>query len=528
MGFMKNYIVKAQLGLLIFFAQSQVFARPASRLLPALIEHSHTTLSVAQGDTLNLSVVVEGRQVLLRWVKDHKTLCKKVTCSFDTTDWSLGRHRLVALAYNSHGSRAVAFRVRVLAREDGQAVETKTPKMKPAEKPEVLRADDLYVRSFLGIGYSFHNRKVQVVGQYPRLLTWDEKLKSHNKGVIQFGRRRQEEHFVLPQSSVALAKSDSGRKVIQLLDGDIRSRQLEASEPTWTILVDDWLQLDTDSKGDVIVMRSGDRVRVSVLRGYARVYYRLAESGTLEEGKSSVVPPGSQIEFRNGRKPNRYERLDYRSIRRRFHRSSPQYIRSTKQQRKGSFISPSIRENSQQPVKEATAKARALVETQDYLLAIEQLLPLYKRGKNNFELNMLLGDAYYGLSLLKQANRYYRQASELEENSPEVAFAIALLHMESRNWPKMIAWLDKADDLNHPNWQALHYYRGVATFNLEELPEARSNFRYSLWEVRNRDMDVSARKFLTRIRDDRPYGAVGRAWVGYDSNIFRVKTESEH
>src|SRR5690606_3711829 len=133
-----------------------------------------------------------------------------------------------------------------------------------------------------------------------------------------FGRKKREEHFLLGAGVLQLLTTKSGRRVLQLANGNLRSRQLASESPGWSVLIDQSFQIDTDPDGDIIVSRGGDeeseRFSVTVLRGTARLMLLGDAKDAGAQERTINVPAGVRVMFGSRGQASYFMRPNYRQI----------------------------------------------------------------------------------------------------------------------------------------------------------------------------------------------------------------------
>lgn len=502
--------------------------------LPDLQSHSKANVSLYQGDEVELSVKAQGEDLHYRWVRNYETICRKPTCQFNSGKWGVGTQNIVVVIYNEFGSRSVRFKVKVLARPLDAEVEMVKPDMIPAENIDTLTSDDLYVIAMKGIGYVYRNREVKIIGRVPRRLIWEQKIKSHTKGRLRFGKRHHEEHIITEGSEAELLNSEEGLRIIRLLRGALRSRQLAESQPRWSISLGDWLQIDTDQNGDVIVVNQslGGKKKAYIinLRGYARIIRKDDDSNDeMMKGKSFVLPPASFVTVYGKKDPKRYEWIRSKLARDYIAKTSPQYFLSGMKFRyRGDYISKSFPDLQKKAVEELRDLAEQAVQGNDFLLALEYLLASHDRLEDDKRVHhLLMARAYRHLGLFSTANRFYKKVIAEDVEDPQPYYEVAQMYLVARHWKKALHYLEKAQDNDFQNLQKLHYYLGVVKYNLGHRLAARNDFIYSIRHASNIEMERSAKGFLFRLDDEKFFGADGTLALGIDSNVYRLSEDVE-
>ena len=497
---------------------------------PRVLAHSEIRASIFQGDKLTLQTKVTGDSLVYRWIRDYRTICRKDTCTFSTEKWGIGNQVITAVIYNRLESRTINFFVKVLARPDDQEPKDVIPKLVKPKETEKINKGDFSVSALFGIGYSNVGRKIKVISKLPASLRWNEKLRSHVKGLLAFGIKGTEEHLLMPKSLVELAETDSGRRIINIQRGEVRSRQLNGKESNWSILSDDWIQVDGDENADIIVQRknkSGTKVAVYVLRGNARVYYtkKVGDKGDNSVlGESITIPSGSQVRFIRGKSPSRLYAPNSQTLVDIFSQSTPQYIpviEGKKRKKPSAFITENIRSKRDQPLKSAILTSKKLLQERDYILVIENLLPLVDKAKSNYEYSLLLAKAYRDLGIFNPSIAFFNHAKAIEPNNPAASYELGVLYMSARRWELAAEELTHALELGYTSNQLIQYYLGVAHFNMDQKLEARNYFKRSLWEPENEDIEISSRKFMQLLKGQQKFGATLSLGFGKDSNVYR-------
>lgn len=185
------------------------------------------------------------------------------------------------------------------------------------------------------------------------------------------------------------------------------------------------------------------------------------------------------------------------------------------------FLSPNIEAHKGKGLSETMIDADKLLKQEDYLMALENLLPVYEKAAGNFLYNIAVADAYRGLHLFKPAMHFYNAASAANRNSGLPDFEMGLLFIAQKKWADAEASFKSAKDKGYANKQMLNYYLGVSQYNQGDALGAEIAFKASLWESKNSDLKESAQAFLQGLGDDNAVGAIGTAGIGYDSNPYR-------
>jgi tetratricopeptide (TPR) repeat protein len=479
--------------------------------LPKIVGHSDLEFGVYKGDQLTVEVETEGNKVEVKWLTGNETICRSSVCEIDTAGWSLGTHKLTLVVLNDKGSLSLRYSIKLLE----APVAYKPGKVKPrrvdaGEGIERTESDDLIVRTVEGRGFSYNRRKLQVIGNLARALEWQEKLKTQAGSALWFGRGGAESHVLGAETAVYLAKGGSGRRAIVLQSGVLRSRQLDGQAPRWSILAGDWLQIDADSLGDVLVIKKAadeDKLTVVVLRGAVRVFHKRPDSTTddTDVGDSPVagavryLPQGVVATFAKENAEGSEPTLPLaKTVAKHIKMSTPFYARG--QRAGGEHVQQTLlRDKTPEDFAAALALAEESNAARDFVTTIEALAPYQGDVKKSFKGAMLLGHAYRGIFLHEDAFHFYKAAAKLKPEAPEPPFAMGVMYLGDRNWKKAASHLERAEDNDHPDEQLLQYYLGVARHRLGERLAADSHFEYALWAGGRPEVDESARAFRQTI-----------------------------
>ena len=494
--------------------------------LPQIVSYSKSEVAVVQGDKVVLEVKASGDNVAVKWVRNDDILCETFRCAFDTTSWGLGDQKVILIVFNPLGSQFVRYAIKVIGRKPESPVSNVHPPLVAKQDHiETVKAEDLVVQIVSGIGYSYNRSKVQVIGNSPRTLSWKERLRTHPEGVLKFGRESVEEHLLLKESIVSLVVSPTGRRGVLLLKGKIRSRQLDEREPAWSLIVSDYAQIDTDSKGDVILEQdelSRGRYILTVLRGNARVVHTATDATGKETGrKIVVVPAGSAVAFRRTVTPDELLAPDPKSIGETVALSTPQWAKGP--------VQPSLVASKSfhgdlaklgRSMDEALAKDDAPV-------SLELGLNAGARAASNFAVAYGLGRAYARVFMYKQATSWLETAQRLQKDNPGPAFELGLIRLRLQDFEKAVSAFDDADSDHYPDSQMVDYYTGLAKFRLGRKLSARNAFTRAMWSDDHPVLTDSAKDFVDAIRLERPFVMHFYGGGGTDNNPFRLSGNTD-
>jgi tetratricopeptide (TPR) repeat protein len=294
-------------------------------------------------------------------------------------------------------------------------------------------------------------------------------------------------------------------------------------------LVGDWLQVDSDNYGDVIVQtkKDSDVAYVTVLRGHARVYQGVddKESGGGMSGRAVSVAAGVQVEVKKGdTEPIKLVQPKASSIGKVVLWTSP-YLKPNEKMGDDRTETPLIGKKAPKKYKAALALAEQALAANDPLLAIEALKPFEKKMK--YRGNIALGRAYMGAFLYKQAFGFLKKARKQNDDLTEAHFLTGYLYLSEGRWSKAIQYLEDVDPIDKEQEQLVEYYLGVANYYLGSKISARNHFEYSRWAKVNEGVEASAQEFLKDVDSGGWLDLRFFAGAAFDSNILRASDDTQ-
>ncbi len=508
-------------------AHAQTDKPTTNAALPIIKAHSQLEFAVYKGDALTVEVQAEGEGIEAKWVRTRDTFCRALICEIDTSDWSLGTHKVVFVVFNGKGSLFLRYKVRVLASPAGR----KPGRVKPelvttagSTSIETVADSDMVVRTMTGRGYSYHRRKVQVVGPTPRNLEWAEKLRTQEGSALQFGRNGSDWHAIGPKSAVYLLATEGGRRAIVLKSGSVRSRQVQAAAPRWSIVVEDGgLQVDTDEYGDVLVTRNKDQsATVTVLRGHARVVMRGKDEKSVGSGATTMtLPHGSEATFKAGENfapPVLLPRA--KRVGKLVGQTSPEYApgRKIAAEHPGASL---LGGKLPKKLSDAVSLANDAIARDDFFVAIEALQLFEADVLKDADASLAYGTALRGVFLYDAAAKYLEEAAKLAEADPRAPFQLGLMYLAAGEFDRAIEQFGVAEDRDYPGTQELDYYLGVAEYRKASPIAAKSHFTYALWHPDDEQRTESARDFYQRLHQDGWLDLRFGLKLLYDTNVLR-------
>ncbi len=528
--------------------------------LPQISQHSTTFVEAMQGDTVVLQVDASGPGLSYRWATKGGVICKTILCHIKTADMEPGNHVVVALVYNRGGSRHVKFQLRIKGHDDPtiepQRIE---PEMVAFETVDpVQEEDDLYAYAREKGAFAYRQNKVERLGKAQRRLDWDEKLTA-TQGLVAFGKKRDEEHYLMLSGKVALESLDNGRRQIRLEKGVLRSRQLNAADPFWDILHGEWLHLRGDEHIDMIIKveREGRRemVRLYVLRGKLDVRWKSPnwpkgappfERWGHELGADSVVVkekdddgrtwyrwqllPGTHLDlYQDQDQVMQAERIRPGVTQGVIERTTPQFLVRVKEndplddKEASTHLRPVDKPDS---VDDALALADRAMTTQDYFLALEYLIPWRNSKTQQAKVHLLMGRAYLNLGFYSYAEVWLRRATEAKGTRDYGSYYLGMTYYEQEKWDEAFEALDLSDDPAAMR-QRRFLYKGIAAHRAQSNGEARIALMQSLWHDGEEEIHDQAKNVWADVEPHRRQWLHLRVAAAQDDNIFRVHRDDE-
>ena len=534
-------------------------ALPTDPAFPHLLRYSRTEIVASRGRTLRLAVEPMDPALQIRWLHDEVIVCEGVTCELATKPWEEGTHSILLMAYNRNAVFYREYHVQITPRLYPTAKEPVIPESMVAEDfgDYLDLKDDYFVRGRAGQGFLHHDRFTDPIDPVPRLINWNEGFHTDVEGLVVLGRGSKDQHFLLPQSHCLTYIAGTFRRVIDLKEGAIRSRDFTTEgRPSFVLAMEDWLEVLAEPGADVILQRSnneklGPSARVTVVRGQATVIHRL-KTGTapgtdrvrerasreqdvllatkreavllLSAGTSvTVTPELTQAAVPDTPVADTVERI--------ISLTTPEYLPKTSQPARatepgrialpGGFLAllgPDARPATPQDAIDASQK---YLVARDPLAALEVLLPFYGEIAQQPTVALAFAKAYRRIFLLAPARDSLIVARTKEESveALEESALAALLDGDmggARKWLK--AWRKLAPERS----QEIDYYVGVSHFVEGYTGGALRGFRASLWDTRDPLLAESAREFIAHDAEDDRFFAELETGYAYDNDAFGI------
>lgn len=251
-------------------------SRDALSRLPQLAQHSALQVTVPAGTRVRFAVdLKEGQNaVMFSWEFGGEVVCQVSSCTIETGILAPGNHKVYAQIYNRAGGYLLEFAVNVTFRKpDAQAQELVVPMVAATAQPHLFSDQD-YILARSGRGYSSRGEAITVVDRLVQALRWSETLRTNAGGVLRFGRKGLQEHFLLGNSVARLAHK-AGYFAVKLTRGVLRSRGMSRDPVVWKVLIKGGIEIDGDAAADVVSqvkLSKGRQVTKAIcLRGYCRI-----------------------------------------------------------------------------------------------------------------------------------------------------------------------------------------------------------------------------------------------------------------
>jgi tetratricopeptide (TPR) repeat protein len=494
--------------------------------LPHISLQSEQPVTVNRTDTLVLSVTATGENLQYQWIRNHETVCQEAECRIDTADWQLGRHSIVTMVYNAEGSAKTDFTVQIMPEPADYTPKEIKPSMTKAKKPKNLNLKtDISIRSTRGVGYSKKGKDVKVIGRTARALQGDEEVKSQEQAIVVVSKDREFEHILLSLSDVTLVSNDETGIALNLKQGILRSRQIASKKPEWSIVMDRKVTVSGNQDADFVIIKDHENrshFQLITLRGETTI--------TLPNATQQSFQAGTMVVANHTTISSRLWRPYFKIMQYLFLDSSPQYIlrkQQTDGSRNTSFVLSNIAAIAKRDFQTNFKSAQDTFANKDYIVALEYLLPLYAKNKDNYELNLMLARVYTQLGVYPQAVRFYQEAIRIDPKSFDAHYQILELYTESRNWDKAIEWSKKAYRLKEKGSSNLAYYSAVAYHNKEQRSQAQKFFQEAVYDSTHEEIKISAQEFLDDIAAKKKFSFLGYMHLGQDSNVYRFPSKGK-
>lgn len=563
--------------------------------------HSINRVTVKKGDNLTFEVkLVPGVDAIVRWVSGDLTLCETQICSLATDRNAVGRYPIVLTVTRGSDSYVVDFEITVEPMPIGSRPSTIVlPLVRPGRDLLQVSSSMFVAKPMKGQGFRDNGDGLETMARDWRPIMWREHLRTHLDSSVLFGLPGHEHHILGEKTEVWLAQladvsrleksgeltsqnglgrasEVAGDRVMILLDGTLRSRQLNNNDAKWTLVIPrprnargvkpsiqvtseseetftTWLQVQVDKQGDVLVMREkkkstnrrhpqvsvsnlGERVNIVVIRGTAQVTRTLCDSDLEEclhksKSESLLVRAGSALTLETDREKPWGEgdepwlsTPDPNLFSRGFEETTPQY--RSGQDPRGMGVAWALRGKEMAKTRElAMLNAEKALIAADWLVAIEEIYPYMLTLGDSAHL--ILGRAYTGLGLPSYAKRHLSLAAQFQRENPEPHLLLAHLALSNMRWKEAAKHLGAYETFGGTDSPWISYYHGVVADRLGERRFARREMLSMQRKARENSTREAAQLFLDAIDQDTVLTSSLTTGIFYDSRVLRSKVDQD-
>ena len=599
---MCGFLRKVALSAFAFVAMMVAgFARGAAGDPGPIKAHSQTSITVKRGDQVNLEVrLTSETQVKISWASGGLVLSEKPNCQLATERHSVGRYPLVLTITHGADVFVIPYEITIEPMPiGGRPRSVIVPLEDPGRDLVHLSPSTFVARPLKGRGFREVGSDMEAMSTDWRPLSWSERLKTHPDASVSFGLPNHEQHVLGQKTDVWLSQvnvdtslsSESGgaestekslradgiqERLVILTEGTLRSRQLDHTQPQWTILLprmqnplgqdmgslsiaageqifQTWLQVKADHKGDILIVRkrpkptersrrplsgaaADEKVHIFVIRGSAQVTRTLCE-GDFEAclakntTETLYMPAGTALALETdqdeawgkGDLPW-LSTADSQIFRQGFAETSPQYGPGEDPARYGP--SWTLRRQGGPRTKElALISAQKALMEEEWLVALEEIYPFL--GSLGDQASLVLGRAYTGLGIPAYAKKYLNMAQDFQRENPEPHLLLAHLSLRDMRWKEAAKHLATYDQLDGADSPWISYYHGVVADRLGDRRFARREMLSTIRHAQKEPSSEAAQLFVDAIERDSGFTASMMAGVFYDSRVLRSKVDQD-
>jgi hypothetical protein len=563
--------------------------------------YSITRVTVKKGDNLTFEVkLAPGSDARVRWVSGDLTLCETQLCSLATDRNTVGRYPIILTVTRGSESFVVDYEITVEPMPIGGRPRTVVlPLVRPGRDLLQVSSSMFVAKPTKGQGFRDKGDGLEAMERDWRPIMWREHLRTHPDSSILFGLPGHEHHIlgektevwlvqdaevsrleeggqVTPQGSSGDTSELARDRLMILLDGTLRSRQLNNKTAKWTLLIPrarharavkpnaeafsepvetftTWLQVQVDNHGDVLVMREkkksnirqlppaagsnfDERVSIVVIRGTARVTRTTCESdleGCLNKSKSEslLLRAGSALTLETDEEKPWGEgdepwlsTPDPQLFQRGFDETTPQYRPGHDPRSLGVAWVLRGQEMAKTP-EIAMLNAEKALKAGDWLVAIEEIHPYAMTLGDSAHL--VLGRAYAGLGLHAYAKKHLSLVAQFQRENPEPHLLLAHLALSNMRWKDAAKHLGAYDKLDGTDGPWISYYHGVVADRLGERRFARREMLSTQRKAGEDSARKAAQLFLDAIDQDTVLTSSLTTGIFYDSRVLRSKVDQE-
>ncbi len=540
-------------------------------LAPKILSAPDRQIAAYSGNTVVMTVKTDSPIQDVAWIKDNFVLCRTETCEINTTGWSNGRHQVVFLARNAGGERVIDFIIRIEPPPFGQATTKQEIPASPSPfAGEEINLSSMRVQATMGFGFLTREDETISLSRIPRLVKWNENIRSPESTVTRFGIPNSDEHFGLPSSMLQLGtiinENNEISRYIEVKDGIARSRSLTDSVPDWAVIVGNWLEVYSDGDGDFIThvingQGGQQRVIVTVLRGTVQVtnWRTDGEISMKIEPEVSLLGVGQEIEYQLGQPTSPIHFPDIPKTSKVVKLSTPQYtspriLTQVKKRFDGDTedddvirhwrltayeigkpgklieIEPNLLSiNHVKTIGDETDDCAAeAINDHDYWIAQECLMANEGDLPKDYLASLRLARGYRGVWNWKLAKQHYELALKYNPGSGSASFELGELYLLERNWQKAYDYFKKAKTRDFSDRQLTLFYNAVSNFHMRQFYFAKNTFHAALVAGGSKSVIDSIKIYLGIIEDRTLLDFRLSVGMFKDSNIFRISSDRKN
>lgn len=515
------------------------------------------TISAIRGDVLQLNVEFQGDPTLyqkVKWtVKSVSMVCREKNCKFKTSSLKPGKYAVYIVVFDKNSSDSMRFDLRVREPNRGEKPAIKTIKAEPVDpaRSDVNFSESkkrifsgYYATTVAGKTFANSNRRIDVIGTQRRQINQFSTLRTASDGLMRIYRTGENETWLSNRTFVNLDVTKSGRGLIRLVRGAVRSRSLGnlSRSAQWDVAAGGYMFKGDQNQDFIVKTIPGDELLVASLRSSLNIHAFDRKSGNADKESFFRLPAGSIIRLKtifgdtNGSMGKSEpgdslpERTAIASILR---ETSPQYLDKRTATDTRVFLNPLPPVN----FKSALRKATDAINRNDALLAAEQLLfDLDTAGKSP-EAAYVLGRAYLFLHLDDEGENWMKKgieimrakkSSKLDSNLlDDLHGALGRLYFRNKMWPEAAV---QFTEINLTSWLERNKLNANLAFEVGKSfalgGMAHEAKHLLIWSTEHSPVKESREESRILLKDLEIYpGSTARISAGiiYNSNVLGLQ-----
>ncbi len=471
---------------------SSAEAAPSTR--PEIIsQRSQTSFTIVRGDTVELHVQAIESPAAVQWFDAGQVVCAAATCILSSEAWFPGRHQIFATVTTARGTESLSWTITVLSPPAGYQPARVEPALAASRPEERESTQVMQARALRGSMLIQRGEQPIVATQSPVPVLWQETVRLGASEVGMVSMPQIDTTYFLPQSVSVLATTDSGRRVIRLLAGGLRTRNFVDDFSRVVLTVGSWLNIDLGPHADMVLeLAEHDEYRravITVLQGEVRIIFSLGEMTQFEayQPRAIVIPAGVTVELVTGSDVATPESPDVRRM--------AEVVAMTTPGFQDSECVNSI------AIRESFATVGGQKAGQGDFDRCAAWASTHGKEPNTFQDWLELARIRAGVFAFDGARRAYERASELAIDDFQAPFELGVMYMRLEQWELAQQWLAEAATRDAPDQALVAYYRGVA-FSRQGLPASASHhLSLAASLAYDSDMGRSARMFMETIQE---------------------------